>query len=272
MKKLKSDSSIIGLVPSIFSLLVFALASTAFGFQTGLDTLGGIILIYSVLFGLWNYVKTNNPNFLVSFLYMIVLGFFFIILEPGMLKRFGGSLDSRAGFLVVLVYFLMLWLIYLLINKRLKWRGREIMELTAIDVMEGDSSYTDRPRPVGKVKGSRSEIVEFAKYLRRNLIFMTAVESDRVILVPVKMGQDFKILYNSSIDRVENTRVAIDFEGNITVHISKRDYLDYRDNLSFHHLCESLGNLVIDFYEQYFNHEEVRIIDKINSIKVGYFS
>lgn len=146
------------------------------------------------------------------------------------------------------------------------------MELTAIDVIEGDSSYTDRPRPVGRVTGSRSDIVEFAKYLRRNLIFMTTVESDRVILVPVKMGQDFKILYSSSIDRVENTRVAIDFEGNVTVQISKRDYLDYRDNLSFHHLCESLGNLVIDFYEQYFNHEEVRIIDKINSIKVGYFS
>ena len=146
------------------------------------------------------------------------------------------------------------------------------MELAAIDVMEGDSSYTDRPRPVGKISGTRSEIIQFANYLKRNLIFMTAVESDRVILVPVKMGDEHRILYRPGIDTVENTRIAIDFEGNVTVHISKRDYLDYRDDLSFHHLCESLGNLVIDFYEQYYNHEEVRIIDKVNSIKVGYFS
>jgi len=86
------------------------------------------------------------------------------------------------------------------------------------------------------------------------------------------MGQEFKILYKSNIDSVDNTRVTIDFDGNVSVHISKRDYLDYRDDLSFHHLNESLGNLVIEFYEQYVKREEVRIIDKINSIKVGYFS
>jgi hypothetical protein len=181
-------------------------------------------------------------------------------------------LDRQAGLLVVVVLFLLLWLLFLLINKKLKWRGREVMELAASDVMEGESSYTDRPRPVGTIKGSRSDIIEFAKYVRRNLIFMSEVEGDRVILVPVKMGQEFKLLFKSSIDTVENTRITIDFDGNISVHISKRDYLDYRDDLSFNHLCESLGDLVIDFYEQYYNHEEVRILDKINSIKVGYFS
>jgi hypothetical protein len=248
------------------------LAYTLFGLETGLNTLGGLVLIYSVVIGLWHYVKTNNPFFLVSFAYMFILGLFLIILEPGMLKRYGGRLDSQAGFLMVLVYFLLLWLLFLLINKRLKWRGREIMELAAIDVMEGEDSYTDRPRPVGKIKGSRSEIAGFAKYLRRKLIFMTSEESDRVIMVPVKMGQEFKILYKSNIDTVDNTRVTIDFEGNVSVHISKRDYLDYRDDLSFHRLSESLGNLVIDFYDQYIKREEVRIIDKINSIKVGYFS
>jgi hypothetical protein len=272
MKKLKSDNSITGLVPSIFSLLIFALTSALFGIEAGLDTLGVILLIYSVMFGLWAYVKTTNPYFLVSFSYLLVLGLFMIILEPGMLKRYGGRLDSQTGFLVVLVYFFLLWLLFLLINKRIKWRGREVMELAAIDVMEGEDSYTDRPRPVGKITGSRSEITGFAKYLRRKLIFMTSEENDRVLMVPVKMGQEFKILYKSNIDTVDNTRVTIDFEGNVSVHISKRDYLDYRDDLSFHHLCESLGNLVIEFYNQYIKSEEIRIIDKINSIKVGYFS
>jgi hypothetical protein len=146
------------------------------------------------------------------------------------------------------------------------------MELAAIDVLDGEDSYTDRPRPIGKVSGSKSDITAFARYLKKRLIFMTAEEGDRVILVPVKMGNEYNILYSTNIDTVNNTRITIDFEGNVSVHISRKDYLDYRDDLSFDHLCESLGNLVIDFYEQYANREEVRIMDKINTIKVGYFS
>ena len=101
---------------------------------------------------------------------------------------------------------------------------------------------------------------------------MTLEEADRVVLVPVKMGQEFSILYGSNLDTVNNTRVTIDFEGNVSVHLSRRDYLDYREDLSFDNLCQGLGNLVIDFYDQYLNHQEVRILDKVNSIKVGLFS
>ncbi len=272
MRKLKSDNSIAGLIPPIISLLIFALATITFGLEIGFDAIGIVILIYSVALGLWSYIKTRNPYFLVSFIYMGFLGFFAIVLEPGMLKKYGGRLDSKAGFLMVIVCFLFVWLIFLLVNKKLKWRGREVMELAAVNVMEGEDSYTDRPRPVGKITGTRPEITGFAKYLRSKLIFMTSEESDRVILVPVKMGHEFGILYKSNIDRVENTRITIDYTGNVSVHISKKDYLDYRDDLSFDHLSKSLGNLVIEFYDQYSNREEIRIIDKINSIEVGYFS
>ena len=272
MKKLKADRSFNGLIPAIASLVIFALSSVSFGMETGLNVLGVVVIIYSVAIGLWPSIKTGNPYFLVSFLYMLVLGTFFLVLEPGMLKRYGGRLDSWAGFLIVLVYFFMLWLIFLFINKKLKWRGREIMELAAEDVVEGEDSYTDRPRPTGKVSGSRSDIIGFAKYLRQNLVFMTAEEGDRVILVPVKMGKETGILYGRNLDSVENTRVTIDFDGNVSVHISKKDYLDYKEDLSFNQLCEALGNLVVDFYDQYTNHKEVRIVDKVNSVKVGYFS
>ena len=272
MKKLKSDRSITGLIPAIASLLIFALSTASFGIEIGLNVLGMVVISYALAIGLWPSIRTGNPYYLVSFFYMLVLGSFFIILEPGMLKRYGGRLDSLGGFLVILIYFFFLWLVFLLINKKLKWRGREIMELVAVDVMEGEDSYTDRPRPVGKIAGSRSDFIGFAKYLRRNLVFMSVEEGDRVILVPVKMGQETRILFGSNIDSMENTRVTIDFDGNVSVHISQKDYLDYVDDLSFHQLCESLGNLVIDFYDQYIHHKEIRIMDRVNSVKVGYFS
>jgi len=161
MRKLKSDNSLTGLVPAVFSIFIFALTSILFGYKIGLDTLGGIILTYAIVFGLWSYLKTQNPNYLVSFAYLTVLGLFMIVFEPGMLKSYGGRLDPQAGFLLVLIYLFLIWLLYLLINKRLKWRGREIMELVAMDVMEGEDSYTDRPRPVGKIIGSRSDITGF---------------------------------------------------------------------------------------------------------------
>ena len=169
MKKLKSDRSITGLIPAIASLLIFALSTASFGIEIGLNVLGMVVISYALAIGLWPSIRTGNPYYLVSFFYMLVLGSFFIILEPGMLKRYGGRLDSVGGFLVILIYFFFLWLVFLLINKKLKWRGREIMELVAVDVMEGEDSYTDRPRPVGKIAGSRSDFIGFAKYFLKLL-------------------------------------------------------------------------------------------------------
>lgn len=272
MKKLKTDNSVIGLVPSVLALLIFALVSSLYSLEIGFDALGVVVLLYSVLLGFWYYVKTKNYFYLVSFTYMIVFGVFLLILEPGMLKRYGGKLDSQAAFVFILVLFLLIWLLFILVNKKLKWRGREIMELAAINVEPETGSYTDRPRPKGVISATKSDIIQFSKYLKKKLIFMTYIEEDKVILVPVKMSHEFRIMYKQNINSIAFTRIFIDFEGNVSVHISKADYLDYKEDLSFHHLCEALGNLVIDFYDLYVNNEEVRIMDKLNSVKVGYFT
>ena len=65
-----------------------------------------------------------------------------------------------------------IWTIYLLITKKAKWRGREIMELAALPVDVGEDAFTGRPRPVGKVETSKKELQTFAEFLKRNLIAM----------------------------------------------------------------------------------------------------
>ena len=189
-----------------------------------------------------------------------------------MLRSRGGLLSTQAVFFLILVYVFWIWLAYLVFRKKLKWRGREIMELAARDVEEGDDSYTDRPRPAGIISGTRSDITDFALYLKKNIIFMSYLEDYRVILVPVKMGKEFFHLYKSSYDPINETWIAIDFDGNVSIHISRKDYLDYQQNLSFDKLSESLGAVVIQFYNQFSKHEEVRILDLINTVKVGHFS
>jgi len=272
MRRLKPDRNYIGLVPFIFSLVVFALVSVISGFSIGLNVLGAIMWIYAFGFALWTYIKTSNHYFLVSFFYLIVFGLFLISFEPYMLKANGGRLDSQTAVLLIVVFATWLILAYLLTKKKFKWRGREVMELAAWDVEEGVDSYTDRPRPVGKIEASKYDIIDFAKYLKRNLVFMSVVEENRVLLSPVKMGSEFKVTYKPFLGRPDQTWITIDFDGSVSVQISKTDYLDYLDNLSFDHLSQSLGDLVIEFYDQYSKHDEVRIMDKIDTIKIGIFS
>ena len=66
--------------------------------------------------------------------------------------------------------------------------------------------------------------------------------------------------------------VAFDYGGTVSAHISKEDYLDFKENLAFDPLCEKLGQQFVEFFEYFRKGEEVRIIDKVNEIKVGYFS
>lgn len=56
------------------------------------------------------------------------------------------------------------------------------------------------------------------------------------------------------------------------MNISHRDYLNFKEALSFDQLCASLGNLFIEFIETYLRGEGVRIIDKMDVLGVGVFS
>ena len=46
----------------------------------------------------------------------------------------------------------------------------------------------------------------------------------------------------------------------------------YRDDLSFDQLCDSMANVYIDFLDLYRRDLTVRIIDRLNSVKIGFFS
>ena len=269
MKYLKSDRKITGLIPAIVLYLILALSSALFGIETGLDITAVVVFCYAIGIFL-GYRRTTNPYMLVSFAYLLLGSLWLYVFEPHMLKHYGGQLSSTALFLMILVVFLAFWLLYLLFTKRLKWKGREIMELIARDVDESDDGYTDRPRPCGRISASRLDIDEYVKYLRKNLIFLVVNELDRYILIPVKMGDEFRYLLKVNYEK--STWISLDRSGELTVHISKEDYLDYKVNLSYDQLSENLGTLVKHFYEEFEADNKVRILDEINSVNVGFFS
>jgi len=146
------------------------------------------------------------------------------------------------------------------------------MEAAAEGIEVGESSYTNRPRPVAKIEYTKEEIFAFAHYLKKNLVAMPYYNHQKVIFMPVKMGEEYGVLFGPNLSYWDRTWISFDFSGEVSVYISKDYYLDYKENLSFDQLCESLGNLFIRFFEQYKNGEEVRIIDHLNDMKVGLLS
>jgi len=139
-------------------------------------------------------------------------------------------------------------------------------------VEEGLESYTERPRPAGLVDYSKYDIIDFTNYLKRVMIGFTYQEENRIFIVPIKFGHEWGALYSPNFNYLEKTWIAFDFDGQVSVHISRKDYLSYKEDLAFDHLCESMGQLFITFGEFYMRGDKVRIIDRLNSVKLGLFS
>lgn len=270
-KKLKPDRNITGLLPAFFAISVSGLAAVIAGYEEGVRVLGAIFFIYSI-FGFIAFYRTRNYGYSFSAMYMFFGGFYLNTVDVfERSKKIFVQTNSSKVFLLITT-FIFIYLLYLLFTKRLKWRGREILELAAVEIYESPDTYTDRPRPVIKLEYTRDEVENFAEFIKRNLIAMPYYEQERILFVPVKMGNEYLHLFSSNINYWNKTWVAFDFDGNISSHISKEDYLDYKKNLEFDHLCESLGKLFVEFFEYMKKKEEVRIIDKLNEVKIGVFS
>ena len=62
--------------------------------------------------------------------------------------------------------------------------------------------------------------------------------------------------------------MAIDDEGNVTVNITEEDYLLFKQDLNFDQLCQSLGDVFMEFLELSKKGQEQMIVDKMNAMKL----
>ena len=265
--KLKPDRSIAGLIPAFSALIIMALIGIFFSRKAAFTYLAIVFWSYS-LYTFIGFLRTSNANFMIPALYQFFAGFVVYKWEP----KIRGGTPTFMAFAVLLTIIFLVGVIYLVITKKIKWRGREILEMAAASVEETGNGYTSRPLPADKVEFNQQEIMEFAHFARRNLIAVSYVGKDRVIFVPVMMGREFGFILGLKSDYTDETWVSFDFDGNVTVNISHRDYLEFTEALSFDQLCASLGNLFVEFVQTYHRGEGVRIIDRMDAVRVGVFS
>lgn len=268
VKKMKPDRSITGLLPAFFTLAGCAVVAVIFGRQ-GLGPFATVAFGCFAGFAFVAWRRTGSIGYLGSTVY---LAFGSLAFASAKNSIFGFRTREVYQAFELLSLPIIAWLIYLMVTKRVKWRGREIMELAAAPVDDVADGFTERPRPLGKAEYTTTELRNFVDFCRRQLIALPHPETDRVYLAPVRMGKEFVHLFSTSRDYHKDTWVCFDHDGNVTVNISREDYLEYQEDFSFDQLCASLGSVFIEFLELHRNGREVRIMDRLNAVGTGIFS
>ncbi|HSG68391.1 MAG TPA: hypothetical protein VK994_06780, partial [Bacteroidales bacterium] len=165
----------------------------------------------------------------------------------------------------LMVVFMTLLIIFSL-QKRMKWRTREVLELAAMPVKDVKNGFTQRPKQVGRADYSDQELKDFARFIRRNMIAVPIHEPSRIVFVvniPFKRLMLFKHQYE------DRSWISFDDSGNVTASISQEDYMLYRDQFAFDQLCDSLGRLFIGFYEDYNAGRGQKVIDSFNKMNLN---
>jgi len=266
-KKLKPDRSIFGPIQPVIVLIIFGLTIVIWGIKIALAVLVIVYLMYFA-FTMYAFFRVKNYYFITAGFFQIMMAVFLFFNRIGPKPL---SEDMIRGIVIVMICSAVM-AGYALITKKLKWWGREIFELAAQDVEVDPETFTERPKPSGKIVYRRDDLFGFARYYQKNLLGLCKREDNTLIFIPVKMSDWANALYNPSYNYKDHSYVAISFDGNVYTFISKKDYLDYKEDLAFDQLTASLSNLHLNFFDWYQAGKEVRIKDSIRELEGNIFS
>ncbi|TFG50287.1 MAG: hypothetical protein E4H33_00425 [Anaerolineales bacterium] len=228
----------------------------------------GVIFLLAAIMPFLTFIRTHNSGYLAVTMYIIFLCLICLSTPPAI------NDNSEAGLLplfLAIMYGLMLVVAYLGFNRKLRFRGEEIFELAALPIEDTGESFSARPRPTGQVPISKTEMIRFVDFVTRHLIAFPFQEDNRVVFVLALPGKDTPYLLGLKKNYLEDTWVAIGYEGNISVNITEGDYLLFKMDLDFDQLCQSLGDVFMEFLELSKNGKESQIIDRMNALRLNPF-
>lgn len=266
-RKLKPDRSIFGPIQPVIILIIFGIVFIIWGIESALIVLTFAYLAY-LAFTLYAFLRVRNYYYLAAGFFQLMMAVFLTFNELGMLPA---DREVIMG-IVMLLGASAIMAAYVLLTKKLAWWGNEIFELAAMDVEIDVESYTERPKPSAKIVYRREELFGFAHYYQKNLLGLCKRDNGSMIFIPVKMNDWANALYNPLYNYKDHSYVSIGFDGSVSTFISKKDYFDFKEDLSFDQLTEALSNLHLDFFEWYQAGKEVRIKDKLKEFEGNLFS
>lgn len=249
------------------AVLFFGLAQIT-GFGPALYTVSVVYLLLSIM-PFITFFRTRNAGFLAVGMFLITVSLLCLAAPPAIKDK------SEVGLIPLLLagmYGLLMVVAYQTFNRKIKWRGQEVFELAGLDVMERGNSFTARPRPSGQVEVSKTEMIRFVEFVTTKLIAFVFQEEKRMVFVLTLPGNDTPYLLGLKKDYIEDTWVAIDSDGQVSVNITEEDYLLFKQDLDFDQLCQSLSEVFIEFLEFSKKGQESVIIDRMNALRLHPFS
>ena len=241
-------------------IIVLSVIAGAIGLVLGEITLLFVLaclFLAAMLLHLIFLVRMKNPA------YFIPLGFY--LLAALTFSSVPLDNDYLTGGLAVLSGLFFMLFLGILFKRKIKWRYREILELAARSVRSTEDGFTPRPFPAGKIQVQPPELSGFSNFLLKYGIAWQLTDGEKLVFViPRNM---LVYLLGLKKDFQKATYVAIDQEGQLTVKISEKDYSQYQQEFTFDQLCAALGNLFVDFLDQYKNGQSHKIIERMNSLK-----
>jgi len=134
--------------------------------------------------------------------------------------------------------------------------ARRIFEKAADNVKETANGFTDRPYVIDKLDYSNKDIQAFAGFLDKKRTTKSLSQPDKTILL---FSLTISPLSFPSLDKVSYVSFAHD--GQVTAHISKSDYSQYKAQFTFDQLCHGLGQVFKIMFEFYQNGEREKALD-----------
>ena len=252
-----SSETIAGILvlPVFVILIIFWGIKPAFSFIAAVEFLVAVMLFMQ-------FLNTRNFYLLLLTFMLTFIGIFLTLIaiygvegNPKLTKGFSILVIGSLGFIIILNY-----------HKKLKWRSRELLELAAMPVDETKNGFTERPYSVGSIKYSPQALNAFSEFLSSNLIAVCIRDSNRLVF---SLDNSIDTRTGLKKNYKNDTWVSFNKEGEIMVNISHKDYMKYTDSYSFDQLCDSLGNLFIEFFELFKKGEGKRIIARLNSLNLN---
>ncbi|MGD2027002.1 MAG: hypothetical protein PVI99_04230 [Anaerolineales bacterium] len=264
-RKTKDRKQYYWILYPIGGILIFVGIGATAGFRPAFYVMGGVFFLLSAM-PFITFWRTRNAGFLAVGLFQLFVGLVSVSAPPAIEDK------SEAGLIplfLVGMYASLMVSVYQLINRKIKWRGQEVFELAAMPIEDIGNSYTARPRPAGVTTVSKTEMIRFVDFITQNLIAFAFREDNRIVFVLTLPGNDTPYLLGLKKNYLDDTWVAIDYDGNVSVNITEEDYLLFKQDLNFDQLCESLGNVFIEFLELSKKGQEQRIIDRMNALRLS---
>jgi len=244
-------------IPVLICLSIGSIAYLAIG-EVTFQFLLSILMILAALLHLIFLTRTRNSYYIIPLSFYSFNALTFISISI--------NIYILTGFFAICAIIAFVLFMRLLVLRKLKWRYREVLELAAKSINESKNGFTSRPYPSGEAKYSKEEIIRFAHFLIKYVIAFPYFEGNRVVLViPENMLSHFLYLKQHYL---EDTYIALNYDGHVSVKIAKKDYQKYTENLTFNQLCSSFGNLFIEFFKLYQNGEGDKIIVRMNALKL----